>query len=118
MDRLTAGLLQAAGIQRAGQAVRMSDSPEAMRLYIEGVSWFRRSRYVEAAVAFERAVALDPQFARAAYMRWMAATWGPGFGTSAQTLWRERTIPAVGLMRDEALAAFAAWQAKLDRVPY
>ena len=30
----------------------------------------------------------------------------------------ERTIPAIPLMRDEALAAFAAWQAKGDRLPY
>jgi guanine deaminase len=30
----------------------------------------------------------------------------------------ERAIPAISLMRDEALAAFAAWQAKADRVPY
>jgi guanine deaminase len=29
-----------------------------------------------------------------------------------------RAIPAIGLMRDEALAAFAAWRAKPDRVPY
>jgi tRNA(Arg) A34 adenosine deaminase TadA len=30
----------------------------------------------------------------------------------------ERAIPALPLLRDEALAAFAAWQAKPDRVPY
>jgi guanine deaminase len=30
----------------------------------------------------------------------------------------ERTIPAIPLMREEALAAFAAWQAKSDRIPY
>jgi tRNA(Arg) A34 adenosine deaminase TadA len=30
----------------------------------------------------------------------------------------ERTIPAIELMREEALAAFAAWNAKADRVPY
>jgi guanine deaminase len=30
----------------------------------------------------------------------------------------ERTIPAVALMRAEALAAFTAWQAKPDRVAY
>lgn len=30
----------------------------------------------------------------------------------------QRTIPAIPLMRSEALAAFAAWQAKPDRVGY
>jgi tRNA(Arg) A34 adenosine deaminase TadA len=30
----------------------------------------------------------------------------------------KRTIPAIPLMRTEALAAFAAWQAKTDRVNY
>jgi guanine deaminase len=29
-----------------------------------------------------------------------------------------RSIPAIPLMRDESLAAFAAWQSKADRVPY
>ncbi|HEX5104830.1 MAG TPA: nucleoside deaminase [Pirellulaceae bacterium] len=29
-----------------------------------------------------------------------------------------RCVPAIPLMRDEALAAFAEWQAKPDRVPY
>jgi guanine deaminase len=29
-----------------------------------------------------------------------------------------RTIPAIPLMRSESLAAFAAWTAKADRVPY
>ena len=29
-----------------------------------------------------------------------------------------RAIPAIPLMRKEALAAFASWQAKADRVPY
>ena len=29
-----------------------------------------------------------------------------------------RTIPAIPLLRDEALAAFAAWQANPNRVPY
>lgn len=31
---------------------------------------------------------------------------------------QQRTIPAIPLMRSEALAAFAAWQAKADRVTY
>jgi len=30
----------------------------------------------------------------------------------------ERSIPAIPFMRDEALAAFAAWQAKADRAMY
>lgn len=30
----------------------------------------------------------------------------------------QRAIPAIPLMRSESLAAFAAWQAKSDRVPY
>jgi tRNA(Arg) A34 adenosine deaminase TadA len=30
----------------------------------------------------------------------------------------QRSLPAIQTMRDEALAAFAAWQAKPDRVPY
>ena len=30
----------------------------------------------------------------------------------------QRTIPAIPLMRNEALAAFAAWQANSKRIPY
>jgi guanine deaminase len=29
-----------------------------------------------------------------------------------------RTIPAIGLMRDECLTVFRAWQEKSDRIPY
>ena len=92
VDRLTAGLLQAAGVSRAGQAVRVSDSPEAVRQYIEGMNWFRRFRFAEAAAAFERAFAIDPQLARAAFMRWQCTGWGPGQGTADPDLWKARTI--------------------------
>jgi|SRR5579863_3143849 guanine deaminase len=35
----------------------------------------------------------------------------------AQVL-RKRTIPMIGMMRDQALAAFQAWQDKADRIEY
>lgn len=90
IERFAAGLLATAGTNRSGPSQRLSDSPDAIRAYFEGLASFRRARFDLAAVAFERAFTADEQFARAAFMRWLTATWGPGFGTPVQTLWRDR----------------------------
>ena len=91
LQRLSAALLAASGTRRSGPAMRLSDSPAAIRLYMEGLANFRRGEFIRAARLFEDAFAADDQFARAAYMRWLTTGWGPGFGTSLVTLWRDRT---------------------------
>ena len=83
LDRLAASVLGVVGSGRStGGSVSLSESPAAVRAYFEGMAAFRRGQYFPAAEAFERAFAADTLFARAAFMRWLTATWGPGFGTS------------------------------------
>lgn len=68
--RLTVGLLAAAGgSQRAVSSTRLTDSPAALRAYLEGVSAWRYRRYPAAFAGFERAIELDSTFAAAAYAR-------------------------------------------------
>ena len=77
VGRLTSGLLAAAGVDRSADGrARLTDSPAAMREYLEGLAHWRASRLVPAAQAFERAFADDTLFARAAFMRWSAGQWG------------------------------------------
>ncbi len=115
VERLAAGLLAAAGTSRAGPPPRLSDSPDAIRAYIEALSYFRRGKFPAAAVAFERAFAADTLFARAAFMRWLTATWGPGFGAVANQ-WRDRAESLKGRLSgpDQVLldAAFGDLAAK------
>jgi TolB-like protein len=74
--RLTSGLLGLAGGRAgAGREGRLTDSPPAMRAYLEGLSLWRRSRFGEAAVALERAFAADTTFGAAAFMRFRIGNW-------------------------------------------
>jgi tetratricopeptide (TPR) repeat protein len=68
--RLTVGLIAAAGGERRiSQDQRLTDSPAALRLYLDGLAAWRRRRYPDALAAFERALAIDSSFASAAYAR-------------------------------------------------
>ncbi len=93
LRRVTAALLVAAG----GEAPRargggLSESPQALRAYLEGLALFRRSRTADAARAFERALAEDSLFARAAFMRFAAGGWTvpPSTAGWAGRTWRLR----------------------------
>ena len=83
IERLTAGVLAASGASVRVAPQRLSDSPAAVRAYMEGLAAFRRGRFVAAADRFDRAIAFDTLFTRATFMRWMTATWGPGLGSES-----------------------------------
>lgn len=89
VERLVAGLLAATAPGRSGLPSRLSDSPVAIREYVAGMREFRSGKIEEAASAFERSFAADSLFARAAFMRWLVATWGEGGQVATQ--WRDRT---------------------------
>ena len=81
IGRLASGLLGATGGGRVDLQVRMTDSPDAMRAYLEGLAHFRARNMPAAGAAFERAFGLDSTFARAVWMRYVASTWGWNQGT-------------------------------------
>ncbi len=83
IERLAAGVLVASGASALNAPQRLSDSPGAVRAYMEGLAAFHRGRFAQAASAFDRAIALDTLFTRASFMRWLSSTWGAGFGTEA-----------------------------------
>lgn len=88
IGRLTAGLLGAAGRAPVDPGVRLTDNPEAMRAYLEGMVHYRGSALPSAAGAFERALSLDTSFARAALMRYAVTTWTG----EDPALWIRRTM--------------------------
>jgi hypothetical protein len=74
LRRLSANLLAVTGGRGAeAERSRLTDSPEAMRAYLEGLAAWRRRDYAAAKAAFERALAEDSSFAAAAYRRLLAA---------------------------------------------
>lgn len=91
VGRLAAGLLGAADPNRVDLQTRMTDSPDAMRAYLEGLAHFRARDLSSAGSAFERAFGLDSTFARAAWMRYITSTWGwnaGSLGTWSQHVFR------------------------------
>src|SRR5262245_22144939 len=83
IEQLAAEVLTASGASRRDVPQRLSDSPAAVRAYIEGLAAYRRGRFAQAADAFEQAIRLDTLFTRASFMRWLVSTWGAGIGTDA-----------------------------------
>jgi len=90
IQQLTAAVLVASGAPPRDVPLRLSDSPAAVRVYIEGLAHFRRGDFTSAAQAFDRAVAYDSLFTRASFMRWQTANWGAGFGSDAARLAGQR----------------------------
>jgi hypothetical protein len=82
LRRFSTNLIAAAGGEsRATERGVLTESPAAMRYYLEGLSAWRRYQVDAAAGAFERAFAEDSTFARAALMRYVTSLWGAGTST-------------------------------------
>jgi tetratricopeptide (TPR) repeat protein len=75
VGRLASGLLGQVGGTPLDLQIRLTDSPAAMRAYVEGMARQRLGDFDGAATAFERALAFDSLFARAALMRFLSNLW-------------------------------------------
>jgi TolB-like protein len=85
-------LLGAVGGERtAGDGARYTDSPEAMRSYLQGLSAWRRGRIVDAAQDFDRAIAADSSFAQAWFRRYLVAVWSSGTARFQRPAWERRS---------------------------
>lgn len=101
------------------RALRLSsittESPEALRAFLEGEAAYRRSSFEPALEAFERAVALDPQFALAYFRIGSARGWllvgSPGDARALAYEHRDR-LPA-----REALLVEAEYRARNGALP-
>lgn len=88
-------LLGSGAQARARDAARLTQSPAAMRAYIEGLALLRRGRFDEAAQAFVASIAADSTFASPVYQRWLIASQLVQGGNWAQrvTQVRDRLTP-------------------------
>lgn len=110
IERLSAGVLAASGAPPHAGTQRLSDSPAAVRAYVEGLAAFRRGRFQAAADAFDRADAIDTLFSRASFMRWMTSTWGVGYGSeTARTAARRAREQRASLSPDDQIVLDAAF---------
>lgn len=122
-------LASVGGQQRAAEGTRFTDSPTAMRAYLEGLALWRRGRLDDATAAYDRAIAADTAFAQALFHRYTAQIWGQG-GNFQQRAWerrdrlslRERTVlegivgPERGRPRTLA-QSFGHRRAAMERLP-
>ncbi|MDP3774344.1 MAG: hypothetical protein Q8Q85_08760, partial [Gemmatimonadales bacterium] len=92
LRRAAIGLLAAVGGQsRPDDRVRFTESPAAMRAYLEGLAAWRRGRLADAAESFDRAIAEDSAFAQALFRRYLASGWGvPGSAPYERLTWERR----------------------------
>src|ERR1051325_10589574 len=110
IEQFAAAVLLATGAPAREAPLRLSDSPAAVRAYIEGLAHFRRGRFELAADAFGRAIDLDTLFTRASFMRWLCSTWGAGFGTdAARQAGRRARSQRAGLSPDDQIVLDAAF---------
>ena len=112
VDGLSLALLR--NVWRSGEPVpylRVSaittKSPEALRAYLQGEQYYRRSNWDSALAAYGRAVEADSTFALAHFRRALAFGWSGGYGSE-----RSSAAAAAGLRfadrlpeRDRALLA-------------
>jgi len=120
VGQLASGLLAASGSERqVDTRVRLTGSPEAMQAYLAGLRAFRRLQFEDAAAAFDRASAIDPEFARAAFMRYSTSQWidndPSDLEVYARRAWslRERLSPQDRVL----LAAFLGQRYPAQRSP-
>lgn len=90
VGRLASALLGMTGATPVNLQVRLTESPAAMRAYLDGIARFRAGNFGAAAAVFERAFALDTLFARAALMRQVTGAWGVGVAGWDSITWRMR----------------------------
>jgi tetratricopeptide (TPR) repeat protein len=95
VDRLTSQLLSLdAGETEHRLATLTSTSLPALRAYLVGQAAYRRSRFHDAIIAFDQAVAIDSTFALAALNLHLMGGWGdtpaPNLGRSARLAWQYR----------------------------
>jgi tetratricopeptide (TPR) repeat protein len=95
IDQLTARLLSLdAGETEQRLATLTSTSLPALRAYLTGQAAYRRSRFDEAGLAFDRAVATDSSFALAALGLHLTEGWGdvrtPHMPRAARLAWHYR----------------------------
>lgn len=91
-----------------------TDSPEALRVFLEGEAAFRRSSFRASIESYERAVELDPSFALAWYRLAAARGWTVGGGLPARIEAHEHRDR---LPEREALLVEADYRARRGALP-
>jgi hypothetical protein len=78
------------GTTKISDDARYTNSPEALRAYLEGMAHWRSGRLPEAARSFTAAMARDTLFARAQYRCFIAQAWGVTCRFEWSRLWEVR----------------------------
>ena len=104
--------------QLTNLASAMTDSPEALRSFLEGEAHYRRGQYREAIVSYQRALEFDADFARVFYRLASALGWEEEYGLSGEYLDRARAVAHLLPRRDSLLLSAPSLFTSVNRVEY
>ena len=99
-------------------ASAMTDSPEALRHFLEGEFHYRRGQYRDAIASYQRALEFDGDFARVFYRLASALGWEQEYSLADEYLERARAVAHRLPRRDSLLVAAPSIFTSLDRVEY
>jgi len=124
VEQLMVALVRQGGLPVDGNtpltnlASAMTDSPEALRHFLEGEAHYRRGQYPDAIASYQRALEFDGDFARVFYRLASALGWENEYGLEDEYLERARAVAHSLPRRDSLLVSAPSLYTSLDRVEY
>lgn len=124
VDQLTVALVRQGGLPVDGTAPltniasAITESPEALRYYLEGEAHYRRGQYRDAIASYQRALEFDGDFARVFYRLSSALGWEEEYGLAEEYGERARAAANRLPRRDSLLASAPSLFTSVNRVEY
>jgi len=124
VEQLMVALVRQGGLPVDGAAPltnlasAMTDSPDALRHFLEGEAHYRRGQYGDAITSYQRALEFDEDFARVFYRLGAALGWEEEYGLADEYLERARAVAHRLPRRDSLLVSAPSLFTSLDRVEY
>ena len=124
VEQLMVALVRQGGLPVDGAAPltnlasAMTDSPDALRHFLEGEAHYRRGHYGDAIASYQRALEFDEDFARVFYRLGAALAWEEEYGLADEYLERARAAAHRLPRRDSLLVSAPSLFTSLDRVEY
>ena len=124
VDQLMIALVRQGGLPVDGSAPptnlasAMTDSPEALRHFLEGEAHYRRGQYRDAIASYQRALEFDGDFARVFYRLASALGWEEEYSLADEYLERARAVAHRLPRRDSLLVSAPSLFTSTDRVEY
>lgn len=124
VDQLSVALIQQGALPVDGTisltslSSAMTESPDALRYYLEGEAHYRRGRYGDAITSYQRALEYDSAFARVLYRLTSAYGWDEKYSLAKEYLARAREVAHRLPRRDSLLVSAPSALSEVGRIEY